>query len=184
LQSGGPGIDDETRDLLTTALQSKDPAVIRSALGVLVYSPPNASGEAQPRPHLVFQPDLVPLFFHSDETVQQEARRVLRYVKDDDAPQVVKSLINVLEDESRKNDHLAAVRALGWIGPGAAAALPNLEGTVSNASAELVLRVAAACAADAIERENRFHSQILSSGRDEKEQTQINRLVSEEQKIR
>jgi hypothetical protein len=180
LQSGGPQIDDATQALLTNALKSKDPAVIGSALDWLLYQPPGA------QPQLIFQPELIPLLFHSDQTVQQAARFRLAFIQDGDAPQVVESLLAVLKDDSRKPDHIAAIRALGTIGPKAAASQPQLEALFDDESQDEPLRVAAAFAVDKIEGGGRLRGkldQVVNDLDDERAQTKLIQLINAENQI-
>ncbi|MCI0331924.1 MAG: DUF1559 domain-containing protein [Planctomycetes bacterium] len=184
LQSGGPQIDDTTQALLTASLKSKDPAVILSALDSLYYQP--VPGGIPGTPQLVFQPELVPLLFHSDKKVQQSARYCLARIQEDDAPQVVESLLAILKDDSRQNDHLAAVRALGAIGPHAEPTVPQLE-RILEKSDDMALRVAAGYAIDAIEKESRGQNQLLQQSNtlssDEKEQARFIQLMNAESGI-
>jgi hypothetical protein len=179
LQTGSPKIDDTTQKLLTAALESNKPTVLRSALDRLYYQP--AAGSEG---YLVFQPELIPLLFHSDEEVQEAARHYLAYLQVPDAPQVVESLLAVLQDDSRKPDHLAAIRALGTIGPKAATAQPHLEKTFVDDSQDMPVHIAVAFAIDKIEGGQRFRNFLLNSMNnlpDEKAKTKMNLLFNAEQ---
>lgn len=127
-------IDDATRKLLADVLASDDPSQIAVAVQLLLEGGPSGmSGgmgggtQATRAPRLIFMPELVPLLFHADEDVQRQARGVLRYVSEEDAPQVVKPLVGVLKNESRSGDQIAAMRALAAIGGRAKEAIPALQ---------------------------------------------------------
>jgi beta-lactamase regulating signal transducer with metallopeptidase domain len=144
----GGQIDDKTRDLLTGALKSNDPALVQAAIGALLYYPPDVGGMGgggfSPQPQLMFQPELVPLLFHPNEAVRQQSLGVFRYIDEKDAPQVVEQLTAILKDESRKPDHLHAIRGLAAMGAKARPAVDTLRPIL--ASNDDALRITAAVA--------------------------------------
>jgi beta-lactamase regulating signal transducer with metallopeptidase domain len=125
-QSGGPQIDDKTRDLVARKLRSDNKETVRWAIRLLVYYPNFGGGGIAPKPQLGLQPELVPLLFHADEEIQRDARGVLRYIDKKDAPQIVRQLLAVLDDRSRKADHLHAIRGLASMGAQSREAIPTL----------------------------------------------------------
>jgi HEAT repeat protein len=121
-KSGGPHIDDRTRELIVAALKSEDRIAALGAIDFLQYHPPGPGVRL-----LAFQPELVPLLFHAEELVRQHARGALRYIDEKDAPPVVEQLLAVLNDDARKPDHLHAIRGLAAIGPRAKPAEAKLK---------------------------------------------------------
>jgi hypothetical protein len=126
-------LDEETRELLHAALQSDDPMTVKFALQYLTY-PVTAGVEP---PVLLFQPELIPLLFHTDESVQRRARVCLRYLDEKDVPTVVKHLVGILQVESKQPDHRrAAIRALAAMGEKAQPAIPTLRNLVQPSADE------------------------------------------------
>jgi beta-lactamase regulating signal transducer with metallopeptidase domain len=123
-------IDDKTRELLAIALQSEDSGMILTAMQLLL----DRSADMQ-RPQLVFLPQLVPILFHADEKIQRQARGALQHIQEKDAKPVVEDLIAVLQNDARKTDHLAAIRALAAMSEKAAAAEPALQQLVKSTQA-------------------------------------------------
>ena len=95
------------------ALKSEDKATVRSAIQVL--------------PQFRFQVELEPLLFHADEEIRGETRGVLRSIDNKDAPRVVRQLLAVLDDDSRKPDHLHAIHALAAMLQRSREAIPSLK---------------------------------------------------------
>jgi thioredoxin-like negative regulator of GroEL len=179
---GPPLIDSETRALLTSALTSQRPMSVYYALGALVYELRTDPGASVAQ--LLFLPELMPLLFHSDQSIQQSARHAIQYITQNDAPKVVEELLAVLNDESRKEDHVAAVRALGAIGRRAEPAVPQLEQIMKSSSSDLLLRIAAGFAMDRIEGGQRgqvYLANSLNAVSDEQTHVRFSRLIEEEQ---
>jgi HEAT repeat protein len=142
--SGDAQLDDTTRKLIEDALQSKDPATVRSTLQLLTYVSPASGGYGTggmgggrgygggkspppPTPQLRYRSAMFPLLlFHADESVRREARSILRYLDDKDAPQVVEQLVAVLKDRSRSKDPIAAMRAVAAMGVKGKHVMPEL----------------------------------------------------------
>ncbi len=137
--SDGPQLDEKTRKLIDDALASKDPAVVRSTLQLLVNYPPNSGGggggggggfgggSTLPTPQLLYRPAMFPkLLFNSDEDVRRQARGISQILDGKDASQLVDQLLAVLKDKSRKSDHIEAIRGLAALGGKAAKASPEL----------------------------------------------------------
>ena len=87
---------------------------------------------------------------------------MLASIQDDDAPQLVESLLAILKDDSRKADRIAAIRALGAIGPKAAFAQTQVEQIFSNVSQDMPLRVATGFAIDKIEGGQRLRNELMN----------------------
>jgi hypothetical protein len=80
-----------------------------------------------PTPQLRYRSAMFPLLlFHADESVRREARSILRYLDDKDAPQVVEQLVAVLKDRSRSKDPIAAMRAVAAMGVKGKHVMPEL----------------------------------------------------------
>lgn len=138
-KSGSPdravSVDEETGRLLANALSDKNTETVSSALRLLLNYPYSyggggfgGGGGTVPPPKLIFQPQLVPLLFHAEEPIRQQAREVLQHIGEQDAPLVVETLVAVLEDkdDSRKKDHLNAILALAAMGKHGQKAVPEL----------------------------------------------------------
>ncbi len=138
-KSGSPdsavSVDEETGRLLAQALGDQNTETVSSALRLLLNYPYSyggggfgGGGGTVPPPKLIFQPQLVPLLFHAEEPIRQQAREVLQHIGEQDAPLVVETLVAVLEDkdDSRKKDHLNAILALAAMGKHGQKAVPEL----------------------------------------------------------
>ncbi len=124
--TGGSQLDEKTRQLIDKNLESKDPEMIRAALGYLVYSPPFSGGMAQ-RPKLLYQPAALPkLLFHADEQVRRRTRGLLPLLDDATATGLVDQVVAILKDPSRQRDRIDAIRAISGLGKKAAKATPAL----------------------------------------------------------
>lgn len=130
LANGAGQVNDMTRKLLADALTSNDPARICAAMPLMIYNSPVGGGRGRgrgQRTQLMFQTEMMPLLFDGDKAIRQVTRSYLRYLKDEDAPQVVEQLVAVLHDGSRTGDQINAVRALGAMGDKAATATSDLQ---------------------------------------------------------
>jgi hypothetical protein len=88
-----------------------------------------------------------------------------------------------LKDDSRKSDHITAIRALRAMGAKAETAVPQLVDIYDNRS-DIRLRVAAALAVDKIEGGTRLCNKLIQSANasnDEKTSTRIDQLINLEQ---
>jgi beta-lactamase regulating signal transducer with metallopeptidase domain len=129
----GPGqLDDTTRKLLASALKSDDLARVRGAIPLLIFNAPTSGGDMGWRTQLILQPELIPLLFDSDESLRREVRGMLRHVKEEDAPQVTKLLLDTIRDESRARDHLQVIRALTAMGKQARGVRDELLRVINN----------------------------------------------------
>ena len=105
LQGSGK-LSDKTQQLLASSLQSKNPDEISAALNSLVFTPPKGGAQSE------YNPALATLALNSNTGVQLAARNVLKWLPKEDAAKLVDKYAAVLKDESRKADHVAAIRAL------------------------------------------------------------------------
>ena len=149
--TGGPQLDDKTRQLVDEALQSKDTAIVRSALQLLLYAPPNVEdfrgggygGGVAPPPQLRYRPEMLSsLLFHADEGIRRQTRDTLPLLDTQVAAQVADQLLAVLKDKSRKRDHVEAMRALAIMGNKAAKANRVLLEMVKSADDQATLAAA------------------------------------------
>jgi hypothetical protein len=173
-------LDDKTQQLLTTALESKNPAEVTAALNSIVYKSPDGTSVS------AFNPALATLVFDKNSGLQLAARNVLKYLPKEDAAKLVDKYAAVLEDESRKTDHVAAIRALGVLGTAAEIAVPQLEKIFADEKQDLPSLVAAAFAIDQIEGGVRCQNLLLNvenSTTDEKMKTRISKLTNEERQL-
>ncbi len=132
-EDGRISFGDQTHKLMTDALKSSEPIMVHAVLEHLYHYPqPGRPGEAL-KPTLIFQPELVPLLFHDDENLQQRVRGLFHIIDPKDAPKVVEQLTAELQDQTPER-RLAAIRAIGAIGPKAEAALPSLKELVNSSS--------------------------------------------------
>jgi hypothetical protein len=103
------------------------------------------------------------VLFHRDEQVQLQARRVIRNLRPQQDKDMSEYLLEILADPSRIDDREASVRALGSLGPDAAAAYPELEKIMLDRHQPMPLRVAAIKAMERIERRNSNGYQLLEA---------------------
>ena len=113
-------LDDATHELIDKALQHQEPWFVTGILSHLVYSTipsggmGGGGGLGGTEMKLLHQPkDLPALLFHKDEDVRRKARGLLPYLDESDAIDLAAEIILVLKDESRPDDHIEAIRALG-----------------------------------------------------------------------
>ena len=87
----------------------------------------------------------MPLLFHADEEIRREARGVLRSIDNKDAPPVVRQLLAVLDEDSRKPDHLHAIHGLAAMLQRSREAIPSLKRVLKQSDdRELLLAALAA----------------------------------------
>jgi beta-lactamase regulating signal transducer with metallopeptidase domain len=176
LQGSGK-LSDKTQQLLASALQSKNPEELAGALNSLVFTPPNGGAQSE------YNPALASLALDSNTGVQLAARNALKYLPKEDAAKLVDKYTAVLKDDSRKADHVAAIRALGTLGTAAEPAVTQLEHIFPDERQDLASRVAAAFAIDRIEGGTRCRdllSNVENSISDEKAKSQFIHLTNEE----
>jgi hypothetical protein len=152
-------LDEETRELIAERLKSDDPQEVRLALSSLVVAAPSPETGA-PQPLLIFLPEVAPLLYHPSEDVRRSARGMLRHIDKADAPRAVEQLLEVLQNESRTQDHLHAIRALAAMGSQSRAATPILKQVLQRSDDQELLLASLA----AIERIMSGHTSQAPSG--------------------
>jgi hypothetical protein len=105
--------------------------------------------------------DASSLLFHSDERVRSHARQVVRYLRPQQETDIDQFLLKILEDPSRANDHLAAIRALRALPQRrATSAYPLLERLAMDREQPMPIRIASAVAAEQIMRDGGLRNRL------------------------
>jgi hypothetical protein len=117
---------------LREVLEGDEVALIREVLPAV----------AQSRHPLPF--DATHLLFQHDESLRQQARRVIRYLHPAQDKNIGEFLLEVLEDPERAEVHVAAIRALAALGQSAMPAYATLEKLMMDRQQPMQSRIAAA----------------------------------------
>jgi hypothetical protein len=107
------------------ALDSKDPDDVSDALTTLLSSDDHFAA---------LPPNFTPTLFSADERVRKIARRVARDESrnDETANRIVNEVLAVLKDDSQKQKHTEAIRALAAVGKAAKPATPMLRSALQS----------------------------------------------------
>lgn len=148
----------EFQDRVAEALNDSDSEVVINAMQKLslVASRSERSGDQQSEAEEISFPDdkLTALLYHDGPKIKSAALQLLRRTAPQHGENIAARLIEVLNDEARRDDRLVTIRFLGVIGKPASAAASHLLQIIKD-SDDTKLRVAAAVALDQIEHNAR-----------------------------
>jgi hypothetical protein len=111
------GLDQNVAARVREALGSKDPDEVLAVLPLLMSD----SDRKAP-----FPPEFTSTLFSPHEQVRKLARKVVSTAGPDDSKRFMNETLVVLADESRKDQHVEAIRSLAALGPSAKPAVEKL----------------------------------------------------------
>jgi hypothetical protein len=131
--------DDKVVARIREALGSDDPDDVMAAM--FAVAPDRNRPATSPYPYL---PELMKTVYSPNEGVRRNARGFLQSLKGADAIQAANQALAVLKDESKKDQHLVAIRALAALGPNAKTAVDTLRPLVKSEDRPLAIAAASA----------------------------------------
>jgi HEAT repeat protein len=134
----------EAQDRIRRSLGDADAKVQTAAVQKLIVRPNPRGGGMMGRDRTRYLPELFPLLFAEDESLRRAVRVALKNAERSVIREIVGQLNDVLNDESRRTDHLEAIRALIVLGKQSKPAADTLKTFLSSEDDET--RVAAAAA--------------------------------------
>jgi hypothetical protein len=127
---GYDGHDEKVSARIREALKSDDPDEVAAAMRVVWPSPnPKQATAGEPYPYLE---ELGKWIFSPHAPVRKQARNLATSLKGADATHMTDVALAVLKDDSKKEQHIEAIRALAALGPNAKSAVDTLRPLVKS----------------------------------------------------